>query len=178
MRRLFGGLGARGGASGEKPKKPIRANLGDESSFYYDEKLKSWVDRKDKRAGAGGSDGADASGALPPPPTSAPPTPAMTIPPSGPSNAHPGGPSGDGSSNDASNPSNPLSRSNSLSHVRNRYVDVFAGGPNSGTSTPGMGSIPAVGSTPNLLAPVLPGSFVPAPATGGGGPGVPMTSCT
>ena len=174
MRRLFGGLGARGGASGEKPKKPIRANLGDESSFYYDEKLKSWVDRKDKRAGAGGSDGADASGALPPPPTSAPPTPAMTIPPSGPSNAHPG-PSGDGSSNDASNPSNPLSRSNSLSHVRNRYVDVFAGGPNSGTSTPGMGSIPAVGSTPNLLAPVLPGSFVPAPATGGGGPGVPMT---
>ena len=65
--------GARG-ASGEKPKKPIRANLGDESSFYYDEKLKSWVDRKDKRAGAGGSDGADASGALPPPPTSAPPT--------------------------------------------------------------------------------------------------------
>ena len=59
MRRLFGGLGARR-ASGEKPKKPIRANLGDESSFYYDEKLKSWVDRNDKSGAAGGGAAATA----------------------------------------------------------------------------------------------------------------------
>mmetsp|Transcript_13616 Transcript_13616/g.55126 ORF Transcript_13616/g.55126 Transcript_13616/m.55126 type:complete len:580 (-) Transcript_13616:471-2210(-) len=161
MRRLFGGLGARG-ASGEKPKKPIRANLGDESSFYYDEKLKSWVDRNDKSGAAGGGGGDGDASSLPPPPTSAPPTPAMPIRPSSTAASSTNGGDGDGS---AAPGSNPLSRSNSLSHVRNRYVDVFAGAAStavsSGASTPGM--TPAFGSAANLLAPVLPGSFVPAP---------------
>ena len=169
MRRLFGGLGARG-ASGEKPKKPIRANLGDESSFYYDEKLKSWVDRNDKSGAAGGGGGGGDASSLPPPPTSAPPAPAMpTAPPSSTAASSTNGGDGDGSTAPGSNP---LSRSNSLSHVRNRYVDVFAGAAasaavSSGASTPGM--TPATGSAANLLAPVLPGSFVPAPAGANGG---------
>ena len=64
MRKLLGIKNA--AAAGEKTKKATRANLGDESSFYYDEKLKAWVDKK------GGSD-AQASGPddgglpLPPP---------------------------------------------------------------------------------------------------------------
>ena len=53
MRKLLGIKNA--AAAGEKTKKATRANLGDESSFYYDEKLKAWVDKK------GGSD-AQASG--------------------------------------------------------------------------------------------------------------------
>ena len=138
MRRLFGGLGARG-ASGEKPKKPIRANLGEESSFYYDEKLKSWVDRNDKSGAAGGGGGDGDASSLPPPPTSAPPTPAMPIRPSSTAASSTNGGDGDGSTAPGSNP---LSRSNSLSHVRNRYVDVFAGAAStavsSGASTPGM----------------------------------------
>ncbi len=42
MRKLLG----RKHTDGDKAKKSTRANLGDESSFYYDEKLKSWVDKK------------------------------------------------------------------------------------------------------------------------------------
>ena len=75
MRKLLGIKNA--AAAGEKTKKATRANLGDESSFYYDEKLKAWVDKK------GGSD-AQASGpddgGLPPPPTGPP----MGAPPTAP----------------------------------------------------------------------------------------------
>lgn len=45
---------------------PIRAKLGEENSFYYDEGLKKWVNKK---AGAGaGEDGAKGSAGTPPPP--------------------------------------------------------------------------------------------------------------
>ena len=77
MRKLLGIKNA--AAAGEKAKKATRANLGDESSFYYDEKLKAWVDKK------GGSD-AQASGddgGLPPPPTG-PTGPPLGAPPTAP----------------------------------------------------------------------------------------------
>ncbi|KAK5155501.1 vesicle coat component [Recurvomyces mirabilis] len=44
------------------PNKPIRAKLGEESSFYYDETLKKWVNKK------GGAEAATPAAATPPPP--------------------------------------------------------------------------------------------------------------
>lgn len=44
MRKLFGALGGGGtGSSADKAKtkKVIRANLGDDNSFYYDEKVRT-----------------------------------------------------------------------------------------------------------------------------------------
>ena len=43
MRKLLGALGGGGkGSSGDKAKKKvIRANLGDDNSFYYDEKVRA-----------------------------------------------------------------------------------------------------------------------------------------
>ena len=114
MRRLFGGLGARG-ASGEKPKKPIRANLGDESSFYYDEKLKSWVDRNDK-SGAAEEEEATAtpraSRRRPRPRRPRPRCPSCCPPPRRP-------PRTAATATGSTAPgSNPLSRSNSLSRAQ------------------------------------------------------------
>ena len=60
--------------------KPIRAKLGEESSFYYDAELKKWVNKK------GGSESATPAAATPPPPRG-PPSRVMsgaTGPPSGP----------------------------------------------------------------------------------------------
>jgi len=173
MRKLLGIKNA--AAAGEKAKKATRANLGDESSFYYDEKLKAWVDKK------GGSD-AQASGddgGLPPPPTGpplgAPPTAPVPIASarSGAGAGDADAPSGPSSVNSTAGTagSNPMSRSSSMSHVRNRYVDVFA------NAAPGDGDAPGESSSSNtLLAPVLPGgvptsgALAPnAPGAGAGG---------
>ncbi|KAL4992851.1 Sec23-binding domain of Sec16-domain-containing protein [Aspergillus falconensis] len=78
--------------------KPIRAKLGEESSFYYDKELKKWVNKKDPNSAtpvratppppkAMGPPSRTASGSsMPPPPTSAGPgsrPPSAAPPPSG-----------------------------------------------------------------------------------------------
>lgn len=60
------------------PNKPIRAKLGEQSSFVYDEKLKRWVNKK-----AGAEDTAAKSSATPPPPKAGPPRSSSTGPPIG-----------------------------------------------------------------------------------------------
>ncbi|KAH6686250.1 COPII coat assembly protein SEC16 [Plectosphaerella plurivora] len=86
----WGFTGWWGGKKGEMPSaepapaqgnKPIRAKLGESSSFVYDPDLKRWVNKK------GGADQAQAKTATPPPPRSN----AGTPPPPG---AQPGGPPG------------------------------------------------------------------------------------
>lgn len=62
----FGGwLGGKKDPSAEL-NKPIRAKLGEESSFYYDEQLKKWVNKK------GGTEAATPAAATPPPPRGPP----------------------------------------------------------------------------------------------------------
>ena len=166
MRKLLGIKNA--AAAGEKAKKATRANLGDDSSFYYDEKLKAWVDKK------GGSDARSSGddGGLPPPPTGPP----MGAPPTAPvpiASARAGvgagdadAPSGPSSVNSTAGTagSNPMSRSSSMSHVRNRYVDVFA-------NAAGDADAPGESSSSNtLLAPVLPGGV---PTSGALAPNAP-----
>lgn len=53
------------GRKEEDSKKPIRANLGEENSFYYDPELKKWVNKKDP-------DSATASARSTPPPPKGP----------------------------------------------------------------------------------------------------------
>ena len=158
MRKLLG----RKTTDGDKAKKATRANLGDESSFYYDEKLKAWVDKKGG-SGDGGSTGDD--GGLPPPPTAppigAPPTSQQTGQNASSQGYGDGGdgpgsqpPSGPGSQQSA----NPLSRSSSMSHVRNRYVDVFGNtAPDGNGNEPDSNRSDSSSSNNTLLAPVLPG---------------------
>ena len=69
MKKVLAAMGMAPGADGKGPKKTIRANLGDDNSFYYDETLKTWVDRN------GSSDAiASDAAARGPPPTSMPPS--------------------------------------------------------------------------------------------------------
>jgi hypothetical protein len=73
-------------ADGSEPKKPIKAKLGEESSFYYDPDLKRWVNKK------AGKDGTpEAQSATPPPPKGPPRTTSRSPPPSR-SNAPASGP--------------------------------------------------------------------------------------
>ena len=60
------GSGGGGGQSGT-PGAPIKAKLGEESSFYYDKELKKWVNKK------AGPDAAKAAAPTPPPPRGGPP---------------------------------------------------------------------------------------------------------
>lgn len=66
----------------QQGNKPIRAKLGEESSFYYDEDLKKWVNKKgggEVNKKGGGDDSATASAATPPPPrASGPPSRAVS----------------------------------------------------------------------------------------------------
>jgi len=82
---------------GGTPGKPIRAKLGEESSFVYDPELKRWVNKK------GGAEITEAKKATPPPPRSMPPRSANSTPPPttgtpppsmGRSSAPPGAPGG------------------------------------------------------------------------------------
>jgi hypothetical protein len=62
------------GAEGQQQQGPIRAKLGEENSFYYDENLKKWVNKK------AGTDAATPTPATAPPPRAGPPSrPASTV---------------------------------------------------------------------------------------------------
>ncbi|KUJ11534.1 uncharacterized protein LY89DRAFT_624895 [Mollisia scopiformis] len=60
---------------GAQPNKPIRAKLGEASSFVYDPELKRWVNKK------GGAEATETKSATPPPPRAGPPRTA-SMPPS------------------------------------------------------------------------------------------------
>ncbi|KAK1992692.1 COPII coat assembly protein SEC16 [Colletotrichum falcatum] len=79
----------------QQGNKPVKANLGESSSFVYDPDLKRWVNKK------AGADSTPAKTATPPPPKGAPrsnagtpPPPRTMTPPMGRSSAPPGGPPG------------------------------------------------------------------------------------
>ncbi|KAK6219889.1 COPII coat assembly protein SEC16 [Colletotrichum tabaci] len=79
----------------QQGNKPVKANLGESSSFVYDPDLKRWVNKK------GGADATPAKTATPPPPKGAPrsnagtpPPPRTMTPPMGRASAPPGGPPG------------------------------------------------------------------------------------
>jgi hypothetical protein len=62
------------GADGQQQQGPIRAKLGEENSFYYDENLKKWVNKK------AGAEAATPTPATAPPPRAGPPSrPASTV---------------------------------------------------------------------------------------------------
>lgn len=64
---------------GAQPNKPIKAKLGEESSFVYDPELKRWINKK---AGAENTEAKSAS--APPPPRAGPPRTASGPPAPGP----------------------------------------------------------------------------------------------
>ncbi|KZL67043.1 copii coat assembly protein sec16 [Colletotrichum incanum] len=79
----------------QQGNKPVKANLGESSSFVYDPDLKRWVNKK------AGAEATPAKTATPPPPkaaprsnTGTPPPPRIMTPPMGRSSAPPGGPPG------------------------------------------------------------------------------------
>jgi len=63
----FGGAKKESQDMGANPNKPIRAKLGEASSFYYDPDLKRWVNKK------AGAEDTQAKSATPPPPRAAGP---------------------------------------------------------------------------------------------------------
>ncbi|KAI6785067.1 COPII coat assembly protein-like protein [Emericellopsis cladophorae] len=63
----FGGKKPASPSPGESSKKPVRANLGEASSFVYDPDLKRWVNKKP------GAENTPAKTATPPPPRAGPP---------------------------------------------------------------------------------------------------------
>ncbi|KAG2231107.1 hypothetical protein INT48_008497 [Thamnidium elegans] len=69
---LFSLFGRKEKASTAEEKKAVRANLGEQSSFYYDEKEKRWVNKL--------NDSKPVAAATPPPPKAATPQPAMGSP--------------------------------------------------------------------------------------------------
>ncbi|CAG8959396.1 hypothetical protein HYFRA_00001294 [Hymenoscyphus fraxineus] len=70
----FGG-GKKDTADAPASNKPIRAKLGEASSFYYDPDLKRWINKK-------GGDTAPTASATPPPPKAGPPRTSSVGPPS------------------------------------------------------------------------------------------------
>ncbi|KAJ0308427.1 hypothetical protein COL516b_003697 [Colletotrichum fioriniae] len=90
----------------QQGNKPVKANLGESSSFVYDPDLKRWVNKK------GGAEATQAKTATPPPPkgasrsnTGTPPPPRTMTPPMGRASAPPGGPPGPALAHAASNES-------------------------------------------------------------------------
>ncbi|KAI2466506.1 Sec23-binding domain of Sec16-domain-containing protein [Annulohypoxylon bovei var. microspora] len=83
----FGGWFGGGGKkeSLDQANKPIKAKLGEASSFVYDPDLKRWVNKKP------GAENTPAKTATPPPPRSASRNGTSTPPPPGPTSAPPGG---------------------------------------------------------------------------------------
>ncbi|KAH8177351.1 sec23-binding domain of sec16 domain-containing protein [Sarocladium implicatum] len=72
----FGGKKADAAPAGEaNPNKPVRAKLGESSSFVYDPDLKRWINKKP------GAENVEAKGATPPPPKGGPRSAAGTPPP-------------------------------------------------------------------------------------------------
>ena len=163
---IFGGkksedLGSSGGGSSKNdsnaPGAPIKAKLGEQSSFYYDKELKRWVNPNagpdaasavtptppPPRGGPPPSRAVSGSG-VPPPPRSAAPTPPVPPLPAGTQPVNITGPP----SAPFSNPSNPASRSES---------------PAIGTAPPANASLPPLSAASGLI----PGG---ASSSTGGGP--------
>lgn len=147
------------------PGGPVRADLGEENSFYFDKELGRWVNKKAGSAAA-------APAPLPPPPMGRPaglggnaPGPAT-----GPGIAPPGAVSAGPA------PSNPMGSfsagatggSSKRRGAANRYVDVLGSGGSVPASRPTASFLPTPGiaapGATNLLRPMM----VPAPAMGSG----------
>lgn len=120
-----------------QPNKPIRAKLGEASSFYYDPELKRWVNKK-----AGKDEAPTSAGSTPPPragppkPPSNPTMPLMSAPRSAPPSHSPGAPQVELQKAGGSGQTvNLAARSNGLAvpPPMNRTVSLgSAGGPSSG----------------------------------------------
>ena len=64
-----GGAKKEDGSIGEpSPNKPVKAKLGEASSFVYDPELKRWINKK------AGAENTEAKKATPPPPRAMPPS--------------------------------------------------------------------------------------------------------
>lgn len=118
-------------AGSAEPTGPKQANLGEPSSFRYDETLKRWVDTKDPQS-------AQAAAAPPPPPMHGGPGSMAPAP----------GTSGMGTAADGA----PASyRRGATRSARSRYVDPF---------NPGAGGAPAedptTGEAPMMMPPLIP----------------------
>jgi len=81
----FGGKKDPNGGLGQQQPGPIKAKLGEESSFYYDTELKKWVNKKDPKSAAAGP------AATPPPPRGSPLGRASSAPGGPPIGMGPGG---------------------------------------------------------------------------------------
>ncbi|KAG0200432.1 vesicle coat component [Mortierella sp. GBA30] len=111
-----------GGDKRELTPKPVKANLGEESSFYFDTEQKRWVNKK------GGSESSTVATALPPPPTSSTSTPAPTTGTgAGSSPVNRGPPSSGGPTPPAGAPPGPRPGAGPTARrgARSRYVDVL-----------------------------------------------------
>jgi len=131
---------------------PIKAKLGEESSFYYDADLKKWVNKK------GGATEATKPMATPPPPRSGPPSRAVSgTSGMGPPSSLPGG----------SHLSAPPTRAPTSNPQRSSSMPPPMGLPTSRSSTPGVPSDSESGKPPVLRPPML--------AAGSGPPSRPGT---
>ncbi|KAF9191283.1 vesicle coat component [Haplosporangium sp. Z 11] len=115
-----------GGEKREPTPKPVRANLGEESSFYFDKEKKCWVNKK------GGSETSSNAEPLRPPPTSRTATPggapaASGSPAAGPPAMARGPPSSGGTPPIAGGPPGPRPGAGTVPRrgARSRYVDVL-----------------------------------------------------
>ncbi|KAF9114513.1 hypothetical protein BGX30_006573 [Mortierella sp. GBA39] len=113
-----------GGEKREGTPKPVKANLGEESSFYFDKEQQRWVNKK------GGSETSSVAEALPPPPMSRTATPASISSPAagGPPSLSRGPPSTGGSSPAMGGPPGlkPAGAGSAARRgARSRYVDVL-----------------------------------------------------
>ncbi|KAI9091300.1 Sec23-binding domain of Sec16-domain-containing protein [Phlyctochytrium arcticum] len=161
----FGSLfGARGKAGEEKQAKdvgniPTKANLGEKSAFFYDEKLKKWVNKK------GGAQEDEAKSLPPPPMSKSASAPVSRLATPGPPNALTGddrtssmvpeAPHSMGIGGVANKRAGGTRRG-----ARNRYVDVFNPNPSQSTNSPPPAAsfLPAAtftGAEPRVLTPVL-----------------------
>ncbi|KAF1961536.1 hypothetical protein CC80DRAFT_390730, partial [Byssothecium circinans] len=107
---------------------PIKAKLGEESSFYYDPELKKWVNKK-----AGADAGASKPMATPPPPKSGPPSRSV-------SSNNTMGPPSSLPSGGATHLSAPPTRAPTSNPQRSSSMPPPMNGPNSRASTPGLPS--------------------------------------
>ncbi|KAG0027752.1 vesicle coat component [Podila clonocystis] len=115
-----------GGEKREGTPKPVKANLGEENNFYFDETLKKWVNKK------AGPEAASTSDPLPPPPTSRTATPGTSnTPPAGgpPSRGPPSGgmaaAAGAGPTTAGPPGPRPGAGAGPRRGARAKYVDVF-----------------------------------------------------
>ncbi|OLN84983.1 COPII coat assembly protein sec16 [Colletotrichum chlorophyti] len=150
----FGGSKKEASPDPQQPNKPVRANLGEASSFVYDPDLKRWVNKKAR------AEATQAKTATPPPPkagppssTGTPPPPRTMTPPMGRASAPPGGPPGPGLAKAASQESLgvPLG-SRPPGMIRSVSNTSAAGGPPSGPPSRPATSMSNASSIDDLLS--------------------------